>query len=93
VKKRERCPDPEPRRVQDAMRAWRDAHDPGKDPIFDDGLAPFHVNDVAALVYECKRLQALEEKVIRVLGPPAKRVRFDPKLDRFVDDEGAPDDD
>ena len=73
------------------MSAWRDTHPPGKDPLFDDSLAPFHVNDVAALVYECRRLGALEQKIIRALGPPW--MLFDKKLDKFVEDGGEPDDD
>jgi hypothetical protein len=46
----------------------------------------------AAQVYEYTRLSVLEEKVIRALGPPSKRMRYDKKLGKLVDDEGAPDD-
>jgi hypothetical protein len=80
------------RRVQGVMRAWRDRHGPEGDPLFDNGFASFHVNDVAALVYECTRLSVLEEKVIRALGPPSKRMRYDTKLGKLVEDKGAPDD-
>ena len=68
------------------MSSWRDTHSPMKDPLFDDSLAPFHVNDVAALVYECDRLRILEQKVIRALGPPSKWMRFDITLNKLVED-------
>jgi hypothetical protein len=52
------------------MRNWRDVHEPDDDPLFDGSLAQFHVNDVAALLYECKRLWALERKVSHRAWPP-----------------------
>ena len=66
---------------------------PRKDLIFDNSLASFRVNDVAALIYECERLPALEEKIIRALGPPSKRMRINKKLNKLVEEAGAPDDD
>jgi hypothetical protein len=59
---------------------------------FDNSLAPFHVNDVAALIYECKRLWRLERRIIRALGPPAQQMRYDKKLDKLVPDESDPED-
>ena len=50
------------RRVNQAMREWRDAHHPEEDPLFDDSLAPFHVNDIAALIHEYERLARLKSE-------------------------------
>ena len=81
------------RRVNAAMLEWRNTHRPEDDPLDDDSLAPFHVNDIAVLVYECERLWYLEQRVMNALGPPSRKMRYDKKLDQLVPDETYPFDD
>ena len=75
------------RRLESAMEDWREVNPPEDDPIFDERRGEFHVNDVATLMHEYQRLSRLEERIMRALGPPSKRMRWDRKLGKFVDDE------
>ena len=81
---REPCASRAGRRVNTTLQAWRDDHGPDDDPLQDESVALFRVSDVAVLLYECKRLWALEAKVLRALGPPAKRMRYNRKLDKYI---------
>lgn len=79
------------RRTKEAMRTWRDGHEPDADPLFDDSMRKFHVNDVAALLYECRRLSRLERRVLDALGPPYETHRLNRKTGKMERDENNDD--
>jgi hypothetical protein len=73
------------RRVKDVLKKRREDRPADYDPIFDDELAEFHINDIAILTARLNELLRLEERLIQAIGPPSRASHFNKRTGKFED--------
>jgi hypothetical protein len=79
------------RRIKQALRSRRDSRSADYEPIFDNELTVFHVNDVALLIARLSELEHWLNRFDLALGPPVRQQRFNRKTGK-PEDMGNPDD-
>lgn len=79
------------RRIKQALLTRRNSQSATYEPIDDDKLVPFHVNDVALLLARLSELEHWLDRFDLALGPPVREQRFNRKTGK-LEDMGNPDD-